>query len=277
MRDTDKPRCSHASREGFTVRNAIVVALAALAVACPGPEPAHPAPEVSSVTAFCQAVLDVDVQKIVACTGASEADAAAVWGVETAGACDALTAAVAAGMATYRPDEAPSCLAALERAPCDTFEDGPEPAECARVLVGATAPGGACDADYECAGGSCRPSQDPCTDVCVADLPAGASCRNTFASCGPGLGCDFAGSGTCVPATPGQIGATCGLGAEPCVLEAYCDAGGICRAKLPAGSSCLDAYDACVPGTLCDDEDAYPVSRAECVPWVGQGAACGPF
>jgi hypothetical protein len=107
------------------------------------------------------------------------------------------------------------------------------------LLVGATAEGGACNADADCADGlKCR--DFACAPGCPGTL--GQACDNV--PCGIHLACDDA-TATCAPG-PG-LGDLCGF--NDCLAGFYCDAGTCAQAK-PLGAPCMN-YPEC-ESRVCD-------------------------
>lgn len=256
---------------------AVALAAAALAVACSDPKKKAAPPDVATPAAFCDALFGSYAVRFVACYHATAAYAAAY---EDGGeSCAQMEALVASGRVQYSAASAAACLAAIQAAPCDGLEHALAltPA-CATLLAGTVAPGGACAVDEECAAGTCVTTAE-CSGTCAAFLAAGAPCTAAAADCAPPLFCDVDGSGTCVANAPGAAGQACGPGELSCEPGLFCDAGR-CRAKLAGGASCLAVIGAaypCAANTFCHADSYLTPTRAECVPWVGAGAACGEW
>ena len=264
------------------MRNSVFLCVAALAIACPAPAPNPASRDVSTASAFCTSLRDVWADRAVRCVGVTEAYLSVVWPTEEPSMCADMAAAVARGATAYSGADASDCLAAMAALSCDDDLEEVSLAGCERVLQGRLEPGSACVSSLECAAGSCEFPGTGCTGTCVADLAAGDACGAPPAECGAGLVCDLDATGTCVPPAPAAVGAPCGPGDLPCVSGAFCD-GGACAAKRPAFASCFVAgtnvveSDACGAGTTCHQDSYFDATRAECIPWVRVGAACGEW
>lgn len=138
--------------------------------------------------------------------------------------------ATAAGRARYDADAMAACIEYLRSRACvdstRVFRLMQFPQECGAVRIGAVAIGGACDHDFQCAGGTCAGETDQATGSCE-ELPAiGAPCPG--GDCGPTAYCDRSG------VTP--ICAVIAATGEACTTSLGCEslncAMGVCSPPL---------------------------------------------
>lgn len=248
-------------------------------------------------------------------------DAVCAWTVKCRGgtsddeaACRAASAELRAG-AAYGPGDAiasgraeldgaarDACVASIRAADCTAVPW----ARCLFVVRGKVRPGGACQDDIDCDGGTCaRNGQfpirgcagvcvaypkrgEPCTDrcapedycddsahVCMARKPAGAACAG--GECELGLQC-VGPEGARVCGGPGQPGDGCvGL----VTTEAQCASGLYCASQLPGNSgTCafrVGEGQACTTTPQCQDGllcVAATDGSATCARPLAEGAAC---
>jgi hypothetical protein len=186
------------------------------------------------------------------------------WDQQVAG----VSAAVAAGRASYVKAQADACIAAINAATCTDLETTSGPASCNLWVVGLVTNGNACYASGECASGWCNENA-ACPGACTAFTAHGAPCSQGSEECGSGYVCASSGlSSTCVAESFGAAGQPCGN--SGCAAGLFCNSGGTCAALLAAGAACSGGYSGeCQAGLDCD-----PVSLT-CRTLVGAGQSCG--
>jgi hypothetical protein len=236
-----------------------------------------------------QAVEDLRRQRFVDCFGASPTVIAG-WQLGQLNAAAAV--ADSRGRALVDMTKAAACLSAVARASCAEVVAGLPDRACTDLLTGTVSPGGACRADYECAGapgqyrcegdvraacgGRCTlrpPSGERCgagecaygticqrlddgTERCVPSSLAGTPC-NSADACGPNDYCRWrpgvALEGTCAPRV---AGAPCTRPLEcPFPYTCVSEGGGEarrCGVGLPVGASCRSYVDEAPVGPFSD-------------------------
>lgn len=187
-------------------------------------------------------------------------------------------AKVAAGR-TYDAKAASSCLSAKIRyskgcavamVPYHSMDDELWAAvkACSQVWQGATALGGACSADSECAGAEpgvqvgCYIAPPASSGVCRTRrrLAEGEGCADGLDFCGGGLVCAPSGTGTRRCVRRGALGESCSPFAWPsCVDGLTCDpTTNTCAPPRPVGAACV------APMILSTAPDSTCVAPAEC-------------
>ena len=153
---------------------------------------------------------------------------------------------VEAGVVTYDPIEAASCIDFIASAACTDLaihDDFTAPQACAQFEHGTIATGSACDHDEACASSFCEAAADgPTYGTCLA--------------------------GTCQPIEL-AVGGVCGQGYPACPGGSTC-VEGECRTPGAAGAQCYDSGE-CAAGLACD------LDRGVCAPPVHEGEVCGPL
>ncbi len=191
-----------------------------------------------------------------------------------------VSAGVESGRLKYDAAAMGNCLAAIAKTSCNTPDEA-APAVCETVFQGTVSEGGACESSDECVGDldcdeTCKANTTPrgkagdaCSSSCDESPGGGVSCAGSgdpgaecFASdglycsadrkctatakageaceafgCVPGQHCVEA---ECVP-LPGA-GEPCGNNYNrECADNAYCDAQGMCQARVAVGEACDEA------------------------------------
>jgi hypothetical protein len=179
-------------------------------------------------------------------------------------------AMVARGTATWDEEAARSCLDQMVSGYCGGSYD--EPLDCARMLRGTVAAGGACHGSEECNDGWCDDTA-ACPGVCVAYVAPGGECSDMGdLRCGLGYECVDA---VCVAETPRTLpgaGGECNPmdGGPRCQAGLYCDGTSLtCQAQSGEGGACADD-DGCTGGMPCVDGLCRSWTLATTV-----GAECG--
>lgn len=191
--------------------------------------------------------------------------------------------AVAAGRMTYDASKARACLDEIAARTCSTLYLR-ETATCRAAIDGTVELGGSCSLDGECQGVAyCKSESRTCPGACTALGAAGDTCEDDD-ECSDGLICSEA--GTC--ATPGAVGATCGLaGMTDCSAGLVCAGadeqsatpGNCAKPSLTAalGEACSigSTWTLCASGLSCAVKETTPALAFECVT-TGSYAAGGP-
>ena len=238
-------------------------------------------------------------------TAADEATCEAAAAERRARVAYSLGEAIASGRAELDRAGRDACVASIRSADC---AERPWD-QCLSIVRGMVQPGGACEDDAECAGGTCArkiqyptpgcagvcvayPKRgDSCTDrcapedycdvtthVCTARKPAGATCDN-LGECQAGLQCSGpAGAASC--SGPGQAGDPCPAVVtveRRCALGLYCGGpagatSGTCTQRVGEGAACTGTA-ACQDGLLCA---AAVDGTARCARPLAEDAACVP-
>ena len=239
--------------------------------------PTHTDSPGDPVTTFCTSLLTAEAKVASQCVGGAETLWAAQLG--NASVCSEISAAVAAGRATFDSTQAASCLSAVAAVNCATFATGgTEPAACSGALKGTVAGGGTCNSTLDCA------SPDVCVGVgvngscsgtCKAPIAADATC-GTPTPCVAGYEC----TGTPATCTAIPPAATAG---QPCLYDSAtmmaapgCQAGLACDlttfecvTPVVEGKTCETGHGTCVAFTYCD-----PTSKT-CKQDPAAGGRCG--
>ena len=140
-----------------------------------------------------------------------EAACRATYGAAIASDLGDVQASVASGIVTYDGGKARSCFEAVGALPCTEWggDDAPDRIpDCALILRGTVAPGGACAGSEVCADGWCASG-----GICTANTRLGEACAGM--PCQTGLYCDTNAAGaltTCAAFQPN--GAPCSFGDE---------------------------------------------------------------
>ncbi|MEZ4380885.1 MAG: Dickkopf N-terminal cysteine-rich domain-containing protein [Nannocystaceae bacterium] len=183
-----------------------------------------------------------------------------------------LDAAVDNGSVVYDGEAAKQCLDSIRESTCsgDIFGADADTDACDQVFTGTVDNGGACWFSEQCVSGSCDLGdcvEACCEGTCIAtppDVGVGEDCTGA-ANCVSGSYCDF-NSGLCAAAI--GDGGTCGSDYE-CATDLYC-LGGVCKASLPEGASCIEGE--CGAFLLgCD------VDTDTCQKFRKEGEACNPL
>lgn len=187
---------------------------------------------------------------------------------------------------------AEKCFQSFDDAACPGGNDANA---CAAAILPQTPVGSACDANFECLGGSCS-KQPGCGGTCIAYAVTGGDCSALL--CAPGDVCDH---GTCAHrldagkpcagdaclaglvcaadasgaticqtiAAPAAEGMPCGTGG--CAKGLACDgASKICK-KRPTSGAC-SGIGSCADGYAC----VGAAGSRTCKPWSGIVEACDP-
>jgi hypothetical protein len=134
------------------------------------------------------------------------------------------------------------CTQALADADCDELLGEPLPG-CAPA-PGELEVGDACQSSAQCESGSCAFSGNVC-GTCARTLAEAAPCEAALESCGPGLGCDLQGSGSCEPLQRREQGQSCGSALSVCAPGLFCSSNATCRPFLEDRASCVAEPSGC--------------------------------
>jgi hypothetical protein len=192
-----------------------------------------------------------------------------------------LSAAIAAGTASYDGTKVPACVAAVRAASCDALERRP-PAACREAVVGKVQAGEACTRGLECGGDAYCKVAAMCPGTCTAREAAGAACASDN-DCQDGLACNNA-----ICQAHAAAGQPCGGMLPQCSSGLYCagfDAKamtpGSCRSfkevfSSPVGQSCdLSTGALCASGSYCAfDSVEGMMAKFLCVGPSSSGGAC---
>jgi hypothetical protein len=155
------------------------------------------------------------------------------------------------GHATYDPDDAAACGAALGAATCEGLSGSAQLEGCGGVWDGTQGDGDDCLSSAECTGGWCDPGDcDPAISCCIG------ACAEEEVEDG-------------VP-----VGGDCSI--EPCVAEAFCDyqaEPATCRALVGLDGACHEGE--CSADLYCRITDAT-AGTGVCSALPAEGEACDP-
>lgn len=150
---------------------------------------------------------------------------------------------------------------------------------CRKSWIGRGNVGDDCYSLYDCHHSAyCDLTDMQCPGLCRHRVPAGTNCEGRPTFCQYGLSCQSnpqpAGADICLPAM-NDVDQPCGKGVAACGVDRWCDGStSTCQTYVALGGACSN-HDACGPSRYCANPGAIP-DGGVCQARVDAGSACTP-